>query len=47
MEGVEPQPSFEVFKPSKLQVPVNKPEYENEFSFSFEMASRLIQEMES
>ncbi len=44
---VEPQPSFEVFKPSKLQVLVNRPAFAKGFPFEFEMANRLVQEMGS
>jgi hypothetical protein len=46
MEGVELQPSFEMFRPSKLHVP-NRLEFVKGFPFEFEMAKRSVQEMGS
>jgi hypothetical protein len=42
MEGVEPQPSFEVFKPLELHVLINRPKYEEGFPFEFEMTNKLV-----
>jgi hypothetical protein len=47
MEGMETQPYFEMFIPSKLHVPINKPEYVEGFPFEFELGNRMVQEMRS
>jgi hypothetical protein len=42
MEAVELQPSFEMFRPSKLHVPINRLESVKGFPFEFEMAKRSM-----
>jgi hypothetical protein len=45
MEAVEPQPFFEVFRPSKLQQLVSR--LESAKGFEFELGSKMVQEMGS
>jgi hypothetical protein len=42
MEVMEPQPSFEVFRPSKVQVSVSRPTLVEGFPFEFEMENKLV-----
>jgi hypothetical protein len=47
MERVETKLSFAKFKPSKLQVPVNRLGSIKGFPFEFELGSNLVQKMGS
>jgi len=42
MEVMEPQPSFEMFRPSKIQVLVSRPTLAKGFPFEFEMENKLV-----
>ncbi len=44
---METQPSFEVFRPLKLQVLVSRSKSANGFPFEFELGSKMVQEMGS
>jgi hypothetical protein len=44
---VETQPSFAMFKPLKLQLPINRPRSAKRQPFEFSMGSILVDEMES
>jgi hypothetical protein len=44
---VETKPSFVKFRPSKLQVPINRLGFVEGFPFEFELGSKLVQEMGS
>jgi hypothetical protein len=44
---VETQSSFEVFRPSELQMPVSKLEFIKGFPFEFELGSKMVHEMGS
>jgi hypothetical protein len=47
MEGLEPRPSFEVFKSLELHVLINRPRSTKKFPFEFELGNILVQEMGS
>ncbi len=38
---------FEKFRPTKLQVPPNKPKFGEGFSFEFELGKKMVQELGS
>ncbi len=38
---------FEKFRPTKLQVPPNKPKFVEGFSFEFELGKKMVQELGS
>jgi hypothetical protein len=41
------QPTFEEFKPTKLQVPPSRPKSTKGFPFEFELGRRMVQELGS
>jgi hypothetical protein len=47
MERMVTQPTFEEFKPTKLQVPLNRPKFVKGFPFEFELEEKMVQELGS
>jgi hypothetical protein len=47
MKRVATQPTFEMFRLAKLQVPPSRPEFAEGFPFEFELGKTMVQELGS
>jgi hypothetical protein len=45
MERVATQPTFEEFRPTKLQVPPSRANFVEGFAFEFEQGRKMVQEL--